>query len=157
VVINIGLIFAAAVQAIPAAALVQQPAELPKATLEGRAILPADTFAPGPPSGSGLGEDEPKGGREPPFESQPVGGFSAVLDAGGGEYLAMTDNGFGSKGNSSDFLRCASTAFAPTSRPLVGVAGRYRLRRSYNCATLIGGTSSSPDIQKNPVNAPQPP
>ena len=27
-----------------------------------------------------------------------------MLDAGGGEYLAMTDNGFGSKGNSTDFL-----------------------------------------------------
>ncbi len=89
---------------MPAAALVQRPAELPKATLEGRAVLPADTFAPGPPSGSGLGEDEPKGGRKPPFEGQPVGGFSAVLDVGGGEYLAMTDNGFGSKSNSADFL-----------------------------------------------------
>jgi glycerophosphoryl diester phosphodiesterase len=100
----IGLIFAAAVQPIPAAALVQQPAEPPRATLEGRAVLPADTFAPGPPSGSGLGEDEPKGGRETPFESQPVGGFSAVLGAGGDEYLAMTDNGFGKKGNSTDFL-----------------------------------------------------
>ena len=100
----IGLIFAAAVQPIPAAALVQQPAEPPSATLEGRAVLPADTFAPGPPSGSELGEDQPKGGREPPFEGQPVGGFSAVLDAGGGEYLAMTDNGFGSKDNSTDFL-----------------------------------------------------
>ena len=106
VAIIIGLlIFAAAVQPIPAAALAQQPAEPPRATLQGRAVLPADTFAPGPPSGSGLGEDEPKGGREPPFEGQPVGGFSGVLDAGGGgEYLAMTDNGFGSKGNSADFL-----------------------------------------------------
>src|SRR3712207_4621792 len=100
----IGLMFAAAVHPISVTALVQQPAEPPRATLEGRAILPADTFAPGPPSGSELGEDEPKGGHEPPFESQPVGGFSAVLDVGSGEYLAMTDNGFGSKGNSSDFL-----------------------------------------------------
>lgn len=100
----IGLIFAAAVQSMPAAAIGQRSAEPPSATLGGRAVLPADTFAPGPPSGSGLGEDEPKGGREPPFEGQPVGGFSTVLDAGGGEYLAMTDNGFGSKGNSADFL-----------------------------------------------------
>jgi glycerophosphoryl diester phosphodiesterase len=98
------LIFVAAVQSMPAAAQAQQPAEPPRATLEGRAVLPADTFAPGPPSGSGLGEDQPKGGRESPFEGQPVGGFSAILDAGGGEYLGMTDNGFGSKGNSADFL-----------------------------------------------------
>jgi len=102
--IIIGLIFAAAVQPMPVAAVGQGPAESPSATLEGRAVLPADTFAPGPPSGSALGEDQPKGGREPPFEGQPVGGFSAVLGAGGGEYLAMTDNGFGSKGNSADFL-----------------------------------------------------
>jgi hypothetical protein len=102
--IIIGLIFAAAVQPIPAAALTQRTAEPPSATLKGRAVLSADTFAPGPPSGSGLGEDEPKGGREPPFEGQPVGGFSAVLGVGDGEYLAITDNGFGSKGNSADFL-----------------------------------------------------
>ena len=92
VAIIIGLILAAAVQPIPAVALVQRPADPLRVTLEGRAVLPADTFAPGPPSGSGLGEDEPKGGRKLPFMGQPVGGFSAVLDAGGGEYLAMTDS-----------------------------------------------------------------
>lgn len=79
-------------------------AQAPQATLEGRAVLPADTLAPGPPSGSDLDPDEVVGGRETPFEGQPVGGFSAVLDAGGGEYLVMTDNGFGTKGNSADFL-----------------------------------------------------
>jgi hypothetical protein len=101
----IGLMFAAAVHPISVTALVQQPAEPPRATLEGRAVLPADTFAPGPPSGSELSEDETTGrGRKPPFEGQPVGGFSAVLEAGGGEYLAMTDNGFGTKDNSADFL-----------------------------------------------------
>ena len=77
--------------------------QAPEAVLEGRAVLPADTFAPGPPSGSEL-EDETKGGRTPPFEGQPVGGVSAVLDVGNGEYLAMADNGFGKKGNSADFL-----------------------------------------------------
>jgi hypothetical protein len=79
-------------------------AQTPEAILEGRAVLPADTFAPGPPSGSGLDADEIVGGREAPFEGQPVGGVSAVLDAGGGEYLVMADNGFGTKGNSADFL-----------------------------------------------------
>ena len=79
-------------------------AQTPETTLEGRAVLPADTFAPGPPSGSGLDTDEVVGGREPPFEGQPVGGVSAVVDAGGGEYLVMADNGFGTKGNSADFL-----------------------------------------------------
>ena len=79
-------------------------AQTPETTLAGRAVLPADTFAPGPPSGSGLDTDEVVGGREPPFEGQPVGGVSAVLSAGGGEYLVMADNGFGTKGNSADFL-----------------------------------------------------
>ena len=79
-------------------------AQAPQATLEGRAVLPADTFAPGPPSGSGLDPDEVVGGRDFPFEGQPVGGVSSVLDAGGGEYLVLADNGFGTKGNSADFL-----------------------------------------------------
>jgi hypothetical protein len=87
-----------AVAALPASNALAQP----KATLEGRAVLPADTFAEGPQSGNGL-EEETKGGRTPPFEGQPVGGISAVLDAGDGEFQAMPDNGFGKKGNSSDF------------------------------------------------------
>ncbi len=88
---------------ITAAAGTVSAAQAPEAILEGRAVLPADTFAEGPSSGTGL-EDETKGGRVPPFEGQPVGGVSAVLDAGNGEYLAMADNGFGKKGNSADFL-----------------------------------------------------
>jgi len=71
--------------------------------LLGRAVLPADTFAPGPQSGTLLGT-APINGRTPPFPGQPVQGFSAVLDAGHGEYWAMPDNGFGAKANSSDFL-----------------------------------------------------
>ena len=95
----------AAVVALLVVAVSASPAALaqPEATLEGRAVLPADTFAEGPSSGADL-EDETKGGREPPFEGQPVGGVSAVLDVGDGKYKAMPDNGFGKKGNSSDFL-----------------------------------------------------
>ena len=70
--------------------------------LLGRAVLPADTFAPGPPSGTQLAT-APINGRTPPFASQPVQGFSAVL-TNGSEYLAMPDNGFGAKANSADFL-----------------------------------------------------
>ena len=92
------LIFAAAQ---PAAAALAQP-KPPEANLEGRAVLPADTFAGGPPSGSRL-EEETKGGRTPPFDGQPVGGVSAILDAGDGEFQAMPDNGFGKKENSADF------------------------------------------------------
>ena len=55
------------------------------------------------PSGAALGT-APINGVTPPFPGQPVQGFSAVLDAGGGEYWAMPDNGFGAKANSGDFL-----------------------------------------------------
>ncbi len=66
-----------------------------------RAILPADAYQPGPPSGAFIGADN---GVTPPFRGQPIPGFSAILDAGDGDFLAMPDNGFGSKANSSDFL-----------------------------------------------------
>src|SRR5215211_2554911 len=72
-------------------------------TLEGRAVLPARSFAPGPLSGTLLGT-APINGVLPPFPGQPVQGFSAVLDAGRGRYWAMPDNGYGAEENSKDFL-----------------------------------------------------
>jgi hypothetical protein len=70
-------------------------------TLLGRAILPADAYQPGPPSGAFISPDN---GVTPPFPGQPIPGFSAVLDAGRGEFWGMPDNGYGSKTNSPDFL-----------------------------------------------------
>jgi hypothetical protein len=72
-----------------------------EATLLARAILPSDAYQPGPPSGAFISGDN---GVTPPFPGQPIPGFSAVLDAGHGEFWAMPDNGFGAKGNSGDFL-----------------------------------------------------
>ncbi|GEM47035.1 esterase-like activity of phytase family protein [Deinococcus cellulosilyticus] len=71
-------------------------------TLSGYAVLPADTFAAGPASGAFNGQ----GVRGVPrFQGQPVQGFSAVQFSGTcGTYLAMPDNGFGSKPNSADYL-----------------------------------------------------
>lgn len=83
--------------AAPAAAKDKVP------TLEGRAVLPAETYAPGPVSGTLIGSG-PFNGITPPFPSQPVQGFSAVLDAGRGEFWAMPDNGYGGEANSKDFL-----------------------------------------------------
>jgi glycerophosphoryl diester phosphodiesterase len=71
------------------------------ASLEARAVLPADTFAPGPPSGAFV---TPANGRTPPFPSQPVQGISAVLPADHDSFWVMEDNGYGAKANSSDFL-----------------------------------------------------
>jgi glycerophosphoryl diester phosphodiesterase len=77
--------------------------------LAGRAVLPVETYAPGPPSGAGLvpaGQtDIVINGVHFPTPSQPVEGFSAILAGRSpGEYLAMPDNGFGGKANSRDFL-----------------------------------------------------
>ena len=71
--------------------------------LFGRAVLPADTFAPGPTSGQ---YTTPANGRIPPYiNQQPVQGFSAVLKGAlPGTFLVMPDNGFGTKGNSADFV-----------------------------------------------------
>lgn len=74
------------------------------ATLVGFAVLPADTFRPGPTSGQFI---EPVNGRTPPFlQQQPVQGFSALLDTGSNRYLVLSDNGFGKRANSSDYLLC---------------------------------------------------
>jgi hypothetical protein len=93
-------IFAGAVLALSVAAA---PASADQVTLEGRAVLPPRTFAPGPLSGTLLGTD-PINGVVPPFPGQPVQGFSAVLDAGHDRYWAMADNGYGAEDNSKDFL-----------------------------------------------------
>jgi glycerophosphoryl diester phosphodiesterase len=72
-------------------------------TLKGFASLPADTFAPGAPSGKSIVGTT--NGRTIPFTSQPVQGFSAVQFAdGAGNYWFIADNGFGTKANSNDFL-----------------------------------------------------
>jgi hypothetical protein len=73
-------------------------------TLVGRAVLPVETYAPGPVSGTLLPPGDVNGITFP-LPSQPVEGFSAIVDGRHrGEYLAMADNGFGGKANSRDFL-----------------------------------------------------
>ncbi|HEX8463029.1 MAG TPA: esterase-like activity of phytase family protein [Abditibacterium sp.] len=83
-------------------ALVCGSVQLQAQTLVGRAILPADTFASGPTSGQAI---EKANGRTPPFlNQQPVGGFSGLQRAPGGDFWVLPDNGFGARANSSDFL-----------------------------------------------------
>ncbi|MBE2314730.1 esterase-like activity of phytase family protein [Solirubrobacter sp. CPCC 204708] len=77
----------------PAAASAQD------ARLEARAILPADATFPAPFPGVPNTDPAPA-----PGAAQPVGGFSALLDAGNGSYWAMPDNGFGNKTNSRSFI-----------------------------------------------------
>jgi hypothetical protein len=76
------------------------PPPPPEPALLARAILPADATAPAPFPGAPNTEPAPA-----PGSVQPVGGFSALLDAPGfANYWAMPDNGFGSKANSHSFL-----------------------------------------------------
>ena len=102
-VLAVGVASLGTLLAMPAAG--HPSAEPPREPrLVGRAVLPVDTFAPGPPAGARYG-----GTVNPPITlptpSQPVEGFSAMV-AGRtrGEYLVMSDNGFGNKANSVDFL-----------------------------------------------------
>lgn len=62
-------------------------------------MLPALTFAPGPPSGARL-----PSGAGGPFPSQPVQGFSSLTALPDGGFLAASDNGYGVPETSSDFL-----------------------------------------------------
>src|SRR5918994_6549147 len=88
------LVAALAATTCAAQAMAAEPA------LEGRAILAADASAPAPFPGAPDTEPQPQ-----PGARQPVGGFSALIDAPGRDrYWAMPDNGFGSKANSRSFL-----------------------------------------------------
>lgn len=75
-----------------------------RATLTGLASLPAQTFVPGSePSGAQLGT-APINGVTPPFAAQPVQGFSGVVRRYDGTFDVLSDNGYGTKANSADFL-----------------------------------------------------
>ena len=66
------------------------------------ASFPADTFAPGPTSGQLIA---PANDRTPPFVGkQPVQGISSILRSSNGDFLAMSDNGYGAKPNSPDYV-----------------------------------------------------
>ncbi|GGB59110.1 glycerophosphodiester phosphodiesterase family protein [Deinococcus soli (ex Cha et al. 2016)] len=105
-------------------------ATLPAVTLTGFAQLPADTLADGPASGAWNG-----GLRgQTRFQGQPVQGFSGVQFTAAGEYLLLSDNGFGAKNNSADYLlRLYRLSVAPNTAAKagtgqVGVRGFISLR-----------------------------
>jgi hypothetical protein len=84
-----------------AATLLLANCRVDAAELTGRAIMSADTFAPGSTTGQFK-----KTKRTTPFlNAQPVQGFSsAIAGAKPGTYLVISDNGFGAKNNSSDYV-----------------------------------------------------
>ena len=81
------------------------PDRAPKrATLTNFAFLPAETYLPGSePSGAALGT-APINGVTPPFADQPIQGFSGLVRNSDGTFDVISDNGFGTKANSADFL-----------------------------------------------------
>lgn len=79
------------------------PLSAQRAELAGFARMPADTFSGGPPSGQFDGEG--RRAVNPPFPSQPVQGFSGTqFGPSCGVYWATSDNGYGTRANSPDFL-----------------------------------------------------
>lgn len=70
--------------------------------LTGWASLPDTSRWVGPTSGQFIGGN--LGVSAPFVDSQPIPGFSALLKNADGSWTAMPDNGFGTKGNSGDFL-----------------------------------------------------
>jgi hypothetical protein len=70
-------------------------------TIEARARPSADFLAEGSPSARTA---TPANGGIGPFAGQVIPDFSGMLDNGDGSFLALPDNGFGSKTNSTDFL-----------------------------------------------------
>lgn len=103
-----------------------EPAGEPLATLIGFATLPADTFTPGPPSG-GFRDN---GARGQALPSQPVQGVSAILPAPGraGSWLALSDNGYGVRWNSADYLLCWY-ALKPDWKTSAGGSGRVTVEQ----------------------------
>ncbi|WP_307793552.1 esterase-like activity of phytase family protein [Microbacterium stercoris] len=99
-------------------------------TLEARATLSADFLAEGPASGAAM---TPANGRTGPFDGQVVPGFSAMIDNGDGTFWAQPDNGFGSKGNSADFL-LRNYLVTPHWQTAAGGEGRIEVESfiSYN-------------------------
>ncbi len=68
--------------------------------LIGFSSLAADTFTPQPISGVGISRN----GRTGPFSGQPIQGFSGIQFANDNSFYFLSDNGYGSKQNSADYL-----------------------------------------------------
>lgn len=99
-------------------------AESQAATLTAIAVLPADTLVPGPTSGKSV---KPVNGRKPPFiKQQPIQGFSAVIEAENGSYFILSDNGFGRRDNSADYL-LSIYHISPDFRTQHGGSGTIRV------------------------------
>ena len=124
---RLGPVLAALTLAAPLAAATPAVAdrarpEPPSPVLAGWAALAPDTFVPGSERSGFF-----TGNAAAPFPGQPVQGFSAVHRLPGGDYLAMSDNGFGTKANSPDYLLRVHRIRPDTSRGTIRVTGGFGL------------------------------
>ncbi|MDX1459854.1 MAG: esterase-like activity of phytase family protein [Xanthomonadales bacterium] len=71
------------------------------AELSGYSRLPSGALVAGPDSGQFITAPE---GISTPFRGQVAQGFSAIIADGRGGFIALTDNGFGTRENSRDFV-----------------------------------------------------
>jgi len=70
--------------------------------LSGWAAIPSIHRQPGPVSGQ---FQTGSNGVTPPYQGQPIPGFSGVVPSGRpGEFIGLPDNGFGAQNNSADFV-----------------------------------------------------
>ncbi|MGL5909730.1 MAG: hypothetical protein ACRCZP_07005, partial [Phycicoccus sp.] len=91
-----------AVRAASAAAGERTAPDPARARLVAHSVLPTRTYVPGSePSGAWTSGNAAVSA---PYPAQPVQGFSATHRLRDGSYLVMSDNGFGAKANSADFL-----------------------------------------------------
>jgi len=114
------LIVGASLLALTASVAAQDAVKF-DAILKAHAELPAQTFVPAPAdapaslsvsgrftSGKRIetmyGYANPASGLAMPFAGQPVQGMSGIRSLGGDRFLLLTDNGFGTKANSSDAM-----------------------------------------------------
>ncbi|HYH24930.1 MAG TPA: esterase-like activity of phytase family protein [Blastococcus sp.] len=107
VVLSLSASVAVLTTAVAASATSTAPApELPtgsglqQAELGGHAVLPALTFGEQMPSGALAASAN---GVTAPFDAQPIQGFSGLL-RDGDSWLVLSDNGYGTKANSADYL-----------------------------------------------------
>ncbi|WP_239117122.1 esterase-like activity of phytase family protein [Planotetraspora phitsanulokensis] len=98
-----------------------------RATLTGFASLPAQTYVPGSLPSGALAGPGPVNGVPIPFPGQPVQGFSGVINNHDGTYNVLSDNGYGNKANSGDFLLRVHHIKPDTKTGKVKVLGGFNL------------------------------
>jgi hypothetical protein len=90
------------------------PTSHQQASLAARSLLPSSSFRAGsPPSGAFVSATDRQTAAgnglpvtslgTPLFREQPVQGVSSLIPAGGGQWWALADNGFGARDNSADW------------------------------------------------------